>query len=686
MKTKLQIFNFILIFISFHVSASENENLEKGIYYESISDYPNALKVLYQSKIETENNNDLATKITSYNYLGYVYWHMSKYDSAFYYHKKALEICNNNTQNEKAFTLLMLGNDHYDIGEFDKASSNYYKALKLSEDLKNISIQIQCHNRLSKLFFKLNDNKNSISHAKKAVSLNSNSEPRQLGDSYNSFGNIALKQQKTDSALFYFSKTLYYFIQSEDVIGQSVASINLGDSYFTKYNETNIESNLNSSYNYYQKSFVLNKKVDNQFGMIYGLWGMADVSLKTNNNNHALTNYRDALEIAKLIGAKSEQVRLFYKIHSLYDLQNNKDSSLMYLKKHLELKNIVENSNQTKKLMMQESKYEAEKLIHKEKLEIEKQRLIDEEKTKWKNILIYSIIGVAIVLGYILFVSLKRLKIIRNKNTIINSMNTELNIQKKDILDSINYAQRIQNAILPLDETISSHFKEHFIFYKPKDIVAGDFYWLESVAPTSNNKEEVVFFAVADCTGHGVPGAMMSVICKNILSNIIKEKEYLKPNLILNDTNKRLQETLESNSENIYDGMDISLISLNKSTNELSFSGAYNSLYIIRNKELIIFNGDRQPIGKFHKTPQAFTEHSFNVEKGDCIYLFTDGYLDQFGGDKNKKLNYARYRQLLLDISDLEMSIQKQKMEAHFTAWKQDNFQVDDVCVVGIRI
>ncbi|MEX1191771.1 MAG: two-component regulator propeller domain-containing protein [Brumimicrobium sp.] len=246
----------------------------------------------------------------------------------------------------------------------------------------------------------------------------------------------------------------------------------------------------------------------------------------------------------------------------------------------------------------------------------------------------------------------------------------------KEITDSINYAKRIQSAILPPTKQVKQYLPNCFILYKPKAIVAGDFYWMEY----QDNK---ILFAVADCTGHGVPGAMVSVICNNGLNRSVREFGLTDPGEILNRTREIVIAEFEKSEDDVKDGMDISLCVLDK--NSLSWAGANSPLWIIRNGEVLETKADKQPIGKY-ENPKPFTKHSIPLQKGDIIYIFTDGYQDQFGGEKDKKLKPAYFKKLLLSISNESMDKQGELINEAFENWKGNTEQVDDVCVMGVRI
>ncbi|MCT4580187.1 MAG: SpoIIE family protein phosphatase [Flavobacteriales bacterium] len=272
---------------------------------------------------------------------------------------------------------------------------------------------------------------------------------------------------------------------------------------------------------------------------------------------------------------------------------------------------------------------------------------------------------------------LKERQEVINKNKRIERQVGIIEDAHKEITDSINYSKRIQNAILPSQKKRISLLPNSFILYKPKDIVAGDFYWVEE-------KGNQTYFAVGDCTGHGVPGAMMSVICTNALNRALNEYNTLSPDKVLNKTRSLVIESLETNLNNVKDGMDIALCSIEGQT--LNYAGANIKLYIIRNNEILEFKPDKQPIGQYIKAATPFNNHLITLEKEDCIYLVTDGYVDQFGGEKLKKFKTPQLKKTLLEACKLPINQQKDFLNQTFENWKGGLEQIDDVCIMGVRI
>jgi len=257
----------------------------------------------------------------------------------------------------------------------------------------------------------------------------------------------------------------------------------------------------------------------------------------------------------------------------------------------------------------------------------------------------------------------------------------EIEEQKKHIEDSIHYARRIQNAILPPDEFITSLLPDSFVLYKPKDIVSGDFYWMVK-------KNDIAMVAAVDCTGHGVPGAFMSIVGNNQLNFAVNVKNVIRPDEILNALNEGVTKSLRQTrlSTSVRDGMDISLITIDFDNSKLNYAGGYNPLFIIRNDELIQIKADKFPIGGYMgEKLKNFTNHEMDLEKGDVIYLFSDGYPDQFGGTDDSKFLIKRFRDLLLKIHKEPMNEQKEILNQIHDDWRGSTIQIDDILVIGIR-
>ncbi|MCI5054814.1 MAG: SpoIIE family protein phosphatase [Flavobacteriales bacterium] len=263
----------------------------------------------------------------------------------------------------------------------------------------------------------------------------------------------------------------------------------------------------------------------------------------------------------------------------------------------------------------------------------------------------------------------------------IEEQKKEIEVLLKHTTDSIIYAKRIQEAILPTKAYIERVLPNSFVLYRPKDIVSGDFYWVHE-----NN--EVVTFAAIDCTGHGVPGAFMTIIGHNGLNKAVQTTNDVNPAVILNSLNDELSSTFSRHGDSeIKDGMDAAMCTVDFKAKSLQFAGAFNPLYLVRDGEIVITKGDKFPVGEFiGDEKQKFTNHSLELQSGDTIYIFSDGYADQFGGPKGKKFMYKNFRKLLLEIQSLSMNDQKQRLNKEIELWMGDLEQVDDIVVIGLKV
>jgi serine phosphatase RsbU (regulator of sigma subunit) len=301
-------------------------------------------------------------------------------------------------------------------------------------------------------------------------------------------------------------------------------------------------------------------------------------------------------------------------------------------------------------------------------------------QTTWFYILcvIVSLLSVAV------FVRVREAKSKREKKTLeekVVQRTAELAQKNQDILDSINYARRIQEAILPERRHIFDHLEDAFILYLPKDIVSGDFYWFAK-------KGSKKIIAAVDCTGHGVPGAFMSMIGNNLLNQIVMENGETDPGRILELLNKGVQRALKQGEgqQDTNDGMDVAMCVIDSDTDELHFAGAYRPLFMVNANEIAKTSGDKYPIGGAHmQLDRTFHTQTQKISKGDCFYIFSDGYPDQFGGPKGKKFMGKRFQQLILDVCELPMQEQKTHFEEALRAWAADYGQVDDILVIGVR-
>ncbi len=301
----------------------------------------------------------------------------------------------------------------------------------------------------------------------------------------------------------------------------------------------------------------------------------------------------------------------------------------------------------------------------------------------------YIVFGLLLVLAIYLIIMLQTRYLIKTRKMLnqreqtldqVKKQNVELGIKDKNLTDSLIYAQRIQEALLPSEEYFRTHFKDSFIFFRPKDIVSGDFYWIEEIG-------DKIFVVGADCTGHGVPGALMSMIGLEIIEKTINKDKINSPSEILAVLNKELEKTF-SREKNIgtiiRDGMDISLCVIDRCTRKAEYAGAFLPLYLIRDNSLIEIKGDKLIIG-MNPSGISYTNHVFDLKDNDIFYIFSDGYVDQFGGRENKKFMYRRFRYLLTTIHRFPLDDQKAILDENINTWMAGNPQIDDIMVIGFK-
>ena len=375
-------------------------------------------------------------------------------------------------------------------------------------------------------------------------------------------------------------------------------------------------------------------------------------------------------------GARSAE-NLHALKYYVYSQINEHEKALSFFEKYHQLKDSVDKTSAKEGLMKYEfqAKRQIDSLayLNEIKLQQAEAKAKDEEIKAQRRLEFGMLVIIFLIVGFLYFV-FKQLKTTKAQKVVIEH-------KQKEISDSINYAKRIQDAMMTSSINIKEIINEYFIFFKPKDVVSGDFYWVHQ------NQEGDIFFTVADCTGHGVPGAFMSMIGTSLLNEIIVEKKISNTDEILFLLRSQIIKALNQNDvESQKDGMDISLCRLNIKKREIQFSGALNPMLYVSGDKLTMIKGDPQPIGYSGGINKAFTVNNLKLKKDDMIYIFSDGFQDQFGGPKGKKYRSLRFRNLLKKISLEHVDKQKIALENEFNTWKGDQEQIDDVCIMGVRI
>jgi len=496
-----------------------------------------------------------------------------------------------------------------------------------------------------------------------------------------------------DSANYYNYKALSYYHQYKS--GDRAFLMNVYGSLLGCYSDLKMEDSV---LKYSSLAIAIADELGDKHTRAGNTYNVGEFYSKIKNHTKAIKY----LEEADALSEESRNPSLEYEIKQAlakaYYATGSFEKSATFYKKSLELSNEIHQEQTVEKLSEMEVKYETGKK------EDELKRLSAEQeisalKVKQSRTLTFISIFSVIVFLIIAGVLFKQNKNKKQANALLQKQNDEITHQKKEITDSINYAKRIQLSILPPDKMVKRLLPDAFIFYKPKDVVSGDFYWVEE-------KNNLVMFAAVDCTGHGVPGAMMSVVGMSLLNRAVNEKDLTKPSDILQHLDMGVTDTLRQNQEDnaVKDGMDLSLCTYKAHTKELQFAGAFNNLWIVRknfssshkitsDKEiffedsLLEIKADKFPIGSnTDGVADNYTNHKIQLQTGDYIYLYSDGFADQFGGPKGKKFKYNALKKLLISIHDLSPAQQHEAIKTAYENWKGNLEQIDDILVIGVRV
>ena len=449
------------------------------------------------------------------------------------------------------------------------------------------------------------------------------------------------------------------------------------------------EGKLQDARRCYLQAYEAKRSVnDTMPGLTYVYGNLADLSLQMKDYRSAIFYARRTVEMAEMLQDKGQVHGMYRILAKAYEKENDYRSAYTYHVKYKQLADSLFNAENVAVIegLRLEAEFSKKEAVRKEQ-DVKTQMMAEQERKK-QRLITYSILaGLAIVMLFAGFV-LRSLRIARRQKQIIEIKSLETEKQKqiiearnKDITDSINYAQRIQQATLPDKGEIYKSLPDAFVLYKPKDIVSGDFYFF-------HRTEKLIFIAAADCTGHGVPGAFMSMISYKQLQDAVMQSN--DPSEILRLVNKGIRASLRQsgNDESTRDGMDIVLCAIDPATLSVSYSGANRPLWIIRkgSEALLEIRATKKAIGGLTPDDQVFETHQLQLEKGDRLYLTTDGYADTFSGSNSKKLTTKKFKALLMSMQALNMREQEAKLDSFIESWKEGTEQVDDILVIGISI
>ena len=495
-----------------------------------------------------------------------------------------------------------------------------------------------------------------------------------LGEYSGWIGNTYSALKKFDSAIHYRYISINYFNKSGYLQ-------DLGDPYRYLGNVYRNMKLYDSAMIHYKRSYEIFKK----FNGFERKWLLQYFIAET---HAALKDYKSsAKELDNLLDTVTgtKDLLSLYLGNGLggkvYDKNKEYQKAIACFRKYIVYKDSSEKTGEQGAVTELDAKLKFEKEESNLKFEQAKKDALAKKETEKQTLIRNFFIGGFIVMAGFLVVIFRNYREKKKANKLLETQKSEIEIQKKEIQDSINYAQNIQHAVLPETSEIEKHFDDVFILYKPKDIVSGDFFWF-------NETKNTVLLAAADCTGHGVPGAIMSMIGSYELNNSVLERGIIQPSKILSYINISLKKRLRQNDAltKNRDGMDIILCSFDKQNMQLQYAGANRPLYIIRNNEPIEIAPSKSAIGGYTADAFEFNNNIVQLQKGDCVYMYTDGFADQFGGDKNKKLTTKIFKNFLLTIAAKTMIEQRKLLDEYFYKWKGNFDQLDDVLVIGVRV
>ena len=661
--------------------------------------------------------------------IGSVYYYMNDYDNAIDYYNFAMNIC------EKMNDLEGLALNYYNIGLCYREQSKIYcalnaeqQALSIWKQLGNTDNIIRAHRTIIGLYKSIDEFELAISYTEEAINLAiENGNKHEEASLYDIFAKINFQIGDIEKAKELFRKSLEIYGELNEQLQIARIKHNIAVRLYINEPDTAIYL-LQKSVKIYEKLSQDNQQlfhVCNSLANMYQMKNQDDsvkkykelalfkaifsenaqtianaydtigvYYMKIGDINNAEKNFRKAYDIALKTGINNV---LSYSLSGLSSIRYQKGdykSAYDYLHEYKIINDSLIRDENVKNIQQLTMKYEFEKKMTESKESINAQLERQQHANKYQRTVV-AIISIALIFTAIMLISIIRSNR-RNKiaNVKLKEQNEEIiehhdliANQKKEITDSIVYAQRIQRAILP-SQNVLKNYLDMFIFYRPRDIVSGDFYWMAK-------KENNLFIVAADCTGHGVPGAFMSLLGVSFLKEIVNKENEVYANEILNKLREKVvkslnqENQLEENEEYTTDGMDIAICVIDYAGMCLQYAGAYNPLILIRNNELKEIKADKMPVGYSEEHQNnKFTNNIISLLPNDCIYMFTDGFADQFGGkeDKIKKYSRKRLKVTLLKINTLPVKEQKKVVEQIYDEWKGDNEQIDDVLLLGIKI
>jgi len=630
------------------------------------------------NKLEAEKSD--TAKVWILNELADVYAN-NNYPKAIEYASKANALAlKNNFARGISYTLFQLGVINLNFNKYEETTRWLLQALRAAEKYNHNYIQGRAYTSLGNVYGMQFNNKMALYYFSKASEIFEKlGDRRRLGVVINNIGNLYYYSdyKKKD-----FSKTLFYYNKARQIHESGKHKKELVTTLHNLGNVYTDQENFKEALNVLNRSLEISRAMANKADEAFALTNLGRAYGSMKNEEKALEVLFESLKISKAIDNKGMLVTNYFVITEVYVNKNDFKKAYQYQKLYSDLKDSVLNTESSKQIAEMQTQFDTENKEKQIQL-LEKEKNINELEVNRQKTVSWSLSG-AVILVLIAGASVfSRYQDKRKANLLLEQQNVLIEQKNKNITDSINYAKKIQQAMLPSVESVKKLFPESFILFKPKDIVSGDFYFFNKINFDGN---EVIVFAVADCTGHGVPGSLMSMICIENLHDAVKETCY--PGEILSKVNQSIKTALSQSTEHdARDGMDITLCAYFPAENKLMYSGANRALWIIKESgDLIEHKPDKSAIGGFTPFDFKFETKQISIDKGDQLYLTSDGYADQFGGKSGKKMMVKNFKNLLLESRSLQLHEQENLLSEKFESWQNDHEQVDDVLVIGIKI
>lgn len=679
--------------------------------------YPEALKYHEKALSIGEKQGDKALQAVTLKNIGNVYFSQGQYPDALQYYRLSLDILEKvDDKYGLAVAYNNIGLVYKNQGNYDKALEAYQQSFDIFEEIGNQKGLASSYNNFGMIYTKRGDISKALESYLESVRI-----VEEIGDKVtqssilNNIGNIYFQQENYANALEFYERSLQLKRELGDKSGIAVGLSNIGGVYshqgnYIKALENTLEAlkiqeqigdkkgiitTLNNIGDYYEyqglydkslqyllRSLEMQEDMGHNDVMPTTLILIGSLYSKKQDYNTALEYFFDALKIAREKNM-SEQVKTSYqRIAGTYSLLNNAAKTFEYYNKYNDLKDSLNNEQNNTLVAEMQTRFESERKQKENELLLAQIEL-NEAKAQQRTYLLYTLAGLALLVALLLVLLYGRYRAKQRINLQLERKNVAINQQKEKITSSITYAKRIQDAILPRVENIRSTFPDSFILFKPKEIVSGDFYWFAK-------KNEQVYIAAVDCTGHGVPGAFMSMIGNDLLNQIINIQNINEPGLILNNLHEDVQSALKQEDQSgNHDGMDIALCKIDTNTNELEFASANRVLYLYKNnkEDLVEIKGDMKSIGGLISMGKRdYSSHKIKLDKGDSFYIFSDGLTDQFGGGEGKKFGAKNLKAFIYSHIDKPMEEQGRLLSEKTVEWINGFEQVDDILVIGIRV